>query len=161
MEIDIIAYTPEQYEKLSEAQILEVQSAQMKKNRLLRALEEAKQKEKNRLIKNNIFLSEIWALYCAKLQEEYEQEVNSIRDGLLFYLQYSVRDEETSSTSPYPIDYSLTAQERLAVVKEYYETTYANATERFEAFKADKVAVWYLGEYYSPLYDHFLALTRA
>ena len=63
MEIDIIAYTPEQYEKLSEAQILEVQSAQMKKNRLSRALEEAKQKEKNRLIKNNIFLHDVFLTY--------------------------------------------------------------------------------------------------
>lgn len=156
MEIDIISYTSEQYEKLSEAQLLEVQSAQMKKNRLLRKLNQDKQDEKNRLIENNTFLSELWELYCARLQEEYEQEVGAIRDGLLFYLQYSVRSEEASS-SPYSVNYALAMEERLAIVRSYYEVNYKDKVERFEAFKADKVAVGYLGEYYSPLYDYFHA----
>ncbi len=159
MEIDIISYTSEQYAKLNDAQLLEVQSAQMKKNRLFRKLSQAKQDEKNRLIENNTFLSELWDLYCARLEEEYEQEVDAIRDGLLFYLQYSVRVEEENS-SPYTVNYALTMEERLAIVRAYYETNYKDATECFEAFKADKIAVGYLGEYYAPLYDHFLALTR-
>ena len=158
MEIDIISYTSEQYAKLNDAQLLEVQSAQMKKNRLFRKLSQAKQDEKNRLIENNTFLSELWELYCARLEEEYEQEVDAIRDGLLFYLQYSVRTG--GEDSPYTINYALTMEERLAIVRAYYETNYTDATERFEAFKQDKIAVGYLGEYYAPLYDHFLALTR-
>ena len=154
MEIDIISYTPEQYETLNEAQLLEVQKAQIKKNRLLRNLNQAKQDEKNRLIENNMFLSEIWTVYCAKLQEEYEQEVESIRDGLLFYLQYSLRSEQAAS-SPYTVSYALSMEERFAIVKQYYEMHYDNANERLEAFTADKVAPSYLGEYYATLYDYF------
>ncbi len=159
MDIDIISYTSEQYAKLSDAQLLEVQSAQMKKNRLFRKLNQAKQDEKNRLVENNTFLSELWNLYCARLQEEYEQEVEAIRDGLLFYLQYSVRSEEASS-SPYTVNYALTMEERLAIVKSYYELNYKDPAERLEAFKADKIAVGYLGEYYAPLHDHFWTLAQ-
>ena len=41
MTIDIISYTDEQYAQLSEEQILEVQSAQLKKERLKARLEQA------------------------------------------------------------------------------------------------------------------------
>ena len=66
MVIDIISYTDTQYAALSEEQILEVQQAQLKKNRLLIKLEEDKRKEKYRLIENGVFLSKIWDLYCEK-----------------------------------------------------------------------------------------------
>ena len=91
MEIDIISYTAEQFAELSDEQILEVQQAQLKKNKLKQRLEKDKQDEKNRLIENGTYFSQLWNLYCARLQDEYEQEVNAIRDALLFYLQYSSR----------------------------------------------------------------------
>ena len=62
--------------------------------------------------------------------------------------------------APYTINYAMTIEERLAVVRAYYESTYTDATERFEAFKADKVAPNYLGEEYAPLYDYYLALAK-
>lgn len=159
MEIDIIAFTAEQFARLSDAQLLEVKTAQLEKDGLSRKLEENKQEEKNRLVANGTLLSELWGLYCAKLQEEYEVKVQAIRDSLLFYLQYSMR-ADVGQEYKYTVDYSLPMEERLAIVKEYYETAYTDGQERFAAFLEDEVAVAYLGERYAPLYDHFLALSK-
>ena len=46
MEIDVISFTDEQYAKLTDEQLIQVQQVQQQKNRLLRALEKAKAKEK-------------------------------------------------------------------------------------------------------------------
>ena len=155
MTIDIITLTDEQYEKLSAEQIVAVQEAQLKKNRLSWSLEKKKLDEKNRLIGQGIFLSGIWEAYCTSLQSEYEQEVESIRTGLAFYLQYTMRPTD-SDNSPYTVDYSLSIPERVQIVKVYYETTYANPLERFLQFKRDTIAPSYLSTGYKPLYDYFL-----
>ncbi|MBQ8309070.1 MAG: hypothetical protein IJX96_04475 [Clostridia bacterium] len=160
MIIDIISYTDAQYAALTEEQLLEVKSAQLKKNKLDLALEEAKLKEKHRLIDNGIFLSKTWALYCEKLQAEHDSEVENLRESLLFYLRFSAKAEtEEESGVGYTVDYALSIEERFAIVKQYYEINYTDETERFEAFKADKVAVAYLGELYAPLYDYFYVET--
>ena len=157
MEIDIITYTPAQFAALTEEQLLEVKSAQLKKNRLAANLEEDLLKEKHRLVKNGVFLSEIWPLAQEKLQTAYEQEVAAVRDALLFYLQYSAKpDDTTTESAPYTVDYSLDYLERFSIVKTYYETAYEDGKERFDTFKADKVAAQYLGEMYAPLYDYLL-----
>ena len=57
MVIDIISYTDAQFAALSEEQILEVKSAQLKKNKLDLNLEENLLKAKQRLIENGTFLS--------------------------------------------------------------------------------------------------------
>lgn len=157
MKIDIISYTDAQYAALTEEQLLQVKSAQLKKNRLDLKLEEDMQAEKHRLVKNGIFLSKIWDLYCEKLRSEYAVEVENLRESLLFYLRFTAKpDGSSSSAAPYTVNYALTVEERFAIVKQYYETTYSDAEKRFEAFKADTVAVAYLGELYAPLYDYFL-----
>ena len=157
MKIDIISYTDAQYATLTHEQLLQVKSAQLKKNRLLLKLEEDMQAEKNRLLKNGVFLSRIWELYCKKLTEEYNVEVENIRDSLLFYLRFSVKPDDAQTNSvPYVVDYSLTMEERFHIVKNYYEATYEDGGERFATFKKDAVAVSYLGELYAPLYDYFL-----
>ena len=155
MTIDIISYTDVQYAALTKEQILEVEAAQLKKNRLFIKLEEEKRKEKYRLIENGIFLSKIWELYCEKLQKEYDQEVENIRDSLLFYLRFVGGG---ASSAPYTVDYSLKMEDRFQVVRSYYETTYPDAYERYQAFKKDEVAVVYLGELYAPLHDYFYDL---
>ncbi len=154
MKIDIISYTDTQYEAFTAEQIQEVKAAQMQKNNLERALAEAKRKEKHRLIERGIFLSGIWEAYQEKLQTEYEQKIENLRDSLLFYLRFSTKPDAYGTG--YSVDYNLSLEERFAIVKQYYENTYANVSERFEAFKADKVAVVYLEELYSTLYDYFL-----
>ena len=88
MTIDIIAYTQEQYAALPESHILEIKNAQLKKDRLMRKLEEDKQAAKERLIENGTFLSGLWAQLCERLEAVYAQEVEAIREGLLFFLHY-------------------------------------------------------------------------
>ena len=155
MEIDIISYTDAQYAMLSVEQLLEVRSAQQKKNRLTEQLEEDIRKAEENLIDNGTYVSTMRASIVEKLQAQYEAEVEIIRDGLLFFLKFSSKPDP--SAAPYTVDYALRLEERLAIVKSYYESTYANGTELFAAFKEDKVAVQYLGELYAPLYDYFLA----
>lgn len=154
MVIDIISYTDEQFAALSEEQILEVKTAQQKKNKLTKKLVENKEIAKRKLIGNGTFMSPIWELQCAKLDEEYEQEVTMLREALLFYLRFSFRSSVGSEK--YPIDYSLSMEERFADVRDYYVNTYPDVNERWKAFRVDGVAMVYLGEYYEPLYDYLL-----
>lgn len=160
MEIDIISYTDKQYAALTEEQLLEVKSAQLQKNRLQAALAEDIEKEKHRLVENGIFMSGIWELIKAKLQAEFEQEVENLRESLLFYLRFSTAGGVDVSEAPYTVDYSLSDEERFYVVRDYYLDAYANGAERMAVFKADKVAPQYLGELYAPLYDYFLSMVE-
>lgn len=156
MTIDIITYTDAQLSQLSEEQLLEVQEAQQKKNRLELQLAEELQKKKEKLIENGMFVSDIWGLTQEKLRAEYDAEIANVREALLFYLRFAVKPQDTDATdAPYELDYSLTYAERYFAVREYYETTYTDAKERFVAFKNDKVAMQYLGNTYKTLYDVF------
>ena len=152
MIIDVIHYTDEQYAVLTEEQLLEVKSAQLKKNTLKKRLEEDKAKFRRKLIENGMFLSDAYVLESARLDEEYEAQVTAIRDALLFYLRFAVR---SNSTSNYPIDYSLSMEQRYFSVQAYYMSMYADRNERLNAFKKDETAKVYLGEYYATLYDYF------
>ena len=156
MIIDIINYTDEQYAKLSEEQILEVQSAQLKKNKLLTKMQAELDKEKHRLVKNGVYFSKIFSLYQEKLQQQYDLEVEQLRESLLFYLRFSAKpsDSETEA-APYEVDYSLSIADRYALVKEHYLTAYDDPQARLDAFKMDTVALQYLGEMYSFVYDEF------
>lgn len=154
MKIDIISYTDTQYAALTEEQIQEIKAAQLEKNRLESALAEAKLKEKHRLIERGIFLSGIWEAYQEKLQAEHDQKIESLRDSLLFYLRFSTKPDAYGTG--YTVDYNLSVEERFAIVRQYYENKYTDASERFEAFEKDKVAVVYLEDLYSALYDYFL-----
>ena len=159
MKIDIISYTDEQYAALASEQILEVQAAQLKKNKLDAAFTEALEKERTRLSARGLLRSSYWELFVERLTKSHEQEVENLRQALLFYLRFTTRpDESVAGDAPYTVNYAMTIEERLAVVRAYYEST--DATERFEAFKADKVAPIYLGEEYAPLYDYYLALAK-
>ncbi len=155
MEIDIIDYTDAQLALLSEEQLQEVQEAQIKKNRLLRKLEDKLQQEKRRLINNGMFMSYVWAWTKAYWEKAYEEEIGWIRDGLLFYLHYVQGIEQDA---PYPLDYSLTEGERARAVRDYYLEAYEDSMERWEALKADTVAARYLGQSYKALLDYFYQL---
>lgn len=160
MTIDIISFTSEQFASLNAEQILQIKEAQLKKNALDRKLQRDMQKEKHRLIDNGMYLSGIWDKYCNNLREVHAQEVEALRDGLLFYLQYSAKPEkEDVQDAPYTVDYALEMAERYAVVRDYYMGTYTDRTERINAFKADAVARQYLGELYATLYDYLLSQT--
>ncbi len=158
MEIDIISYTANQFAELTTEQILEVRSAQTKKNILSEKLAATLEKERARLIGNGMMHSDVWTLIQEKLTATYEAEVERIRERLLFYLHYSKEENDETGDNPYPVDYSLSWKERYYSVKDYYEATYTNAEERFNLFKADTVARKYLGEFYASLYDYFKML---
>lgn len=158
MVIDIISYTDTQYALMSEEQILEIRAAQLKKNRLSRALAEKLQTEKAKLVENGTLSSDMWKLIEEKLKAEYEEEVGWIRDSLLFYLRFVMKFDENSVD--YEVNYALSIEERLQIVEDYYMQTYTDAKARFDAYKEDKVARVYLGERYSSLYDHFLYLSK-
>lgn len=152
MEINIISYTSEQFALLSPEQLQKVEETQIQKNKMERNLEEKIHKERMRMINNGTYFSESWPLIEAELRAECEREIEWLRDGLTFYLLYG---SKTDDAGPYPLDYSLTYEERLAVVKNYYETTYVDGTERYNVFVKDDVARLYLGELYAPLRDYF------
>ena len=154
--IDIITYTETQFSLLTKGQLQTITTAQQKKNKLYKKLQDTLRKEKHTLVKNGIFRSEIYAMLEARLTEEYEREVELIKQCLLFYLHYSMKPEETVSTSaPYEVNYALSVDDRLRIVKNYYETQYSDADELYAVFLKDTVAPQYLGELYAPLHDHF------
>lgn len=153
MEIDIISYTPAQFSMLTDEQLLQVKEAQVKKNELLHKLDEALQREKERLVDNNMIHSGIWSRVEQKLRAECDEEVAWLRDTLLFYLRYSGANSVISA--PYEVDFSLPTVDRMMIVKDYYEATYTDAIERLKAYEKDEVAMRYLEEYYAMLYDYF------
>ena len=163
MTIDIISFTDTQFAMLTAEQLLEVKEAQAEKDSLTKTCEERLQREKHRLVKNGVFHSDRYALLEEQIREEYQAKIDLVRDGLLFYLRYSMRPDASvvpDVDAPYTVDYSLSDEERLLAVKGYYESAYTDAKERFDVFKADTVAPQYLGELYKPLYDYFLSLTK-
>ena len=156
MNIDIIMYTEAQFASLTEEQLLQVQAAQIKKNRLDRELEENLVKEKNRLIDNGTYLSSLWSLYAEKVRAEHDAEVENLRDGLLFYLQYSLKASEQEMEGVfYQPDYALDVDGRYELVKNAYIEEYSDPHERYMQFKKDKVALKYLGEAYYILHQYF------
>lgn len=156
MTIDIIQYTPEQFAELSSEEIMEVKRVQLAKNRLQRNLEEKKRAAKYKLVAAGTYRSGIWEEICAELENAYGQEVDSLREGLLFYLQYGNQPHD-QGVAPYRVDYSLSVLERALIVKEYYNTTYSDGQQRYEAFKADNFVKSYVGELYGGLRDYFYA----
>lgn len=157
MNIDIISFTNEQFAALTAEQILQIKETQLKKNQLERKLQRDMLKEKHRLTDNGMFLSNIWEKYCDNLREIYTQDVEMLRDSLLFYLQYAAKpkDEQVQST-PYKVDYALSMADRYYIVRDYYLQAYTISEQRIAAFKADTVARQYLGEFYTTLYDYLL-----
>ena len=158
MKIDIISYTAEQFATLSESQLQEIRLVQAQKDELYAKLEKAKQKEFFRILSSGTARSMLYEQSCASLEAEYEAEVEKLRKGLIFYLQYSSRGNDTSvDSAPYVVNYELSYEQRYIIVRDYYMSAYTNASQRFEAFRMDVVARNYLGEYYGTLSDYLRA----
>ncbi len=160
MVIDIVNYTAEQLAVLSRAKLQQICNAQEQKNRLTASLESALKKEKDWLVERGIFPSDIYERRTAAMRAACEAEIEAIRQSLLFYLRYA--DNPTAGSGgdgaadvPYEVDYSLSEEDRTSLVKTYYEQTYSDARERFNAFDADTFAKGYLGEMYSSLWHYF------
>ena len=152
--IDIITFTSTQFSLLTVGQLQTVKTAQQQKDRLYKKLQQKLRKEKYKMVKNGVYRSEIYRLLEERLMAEYEKDVAVIKDCLLFYLRYSMKTAAAAEMAPYRVDYSLTDEQRMLVVKEFYVKNYPNAVERFELFLQDKVAPQYLGEMYPPLFSY-------
>ena len=155
MTIDIISFTDDQFARLTDEQLVEVRNVQLKKNRLLRALEEDKKQVKYTMLKKGTYVGASYEKACEELQSVCDEEIENLRDGLLFYLRYAVRDD--GQEAPYLVDYSLPYEDRISIVRTYYETTYPDAVDRVTAFRQDEVAISYLGELYGPIYELYYA----
>ncbi len=160
MEIDIINYTPEQYAVLSSEALEKIRTAQQRKDGLRRAFLKRKETEKQKMLDRGCFSSNVWTRLETEMREEYEEEVQTLKDNLLFFLHYAdnvYRDEENTTRPdvPYPVDYSLSEEERTLALKEYYTNAYDDAGERFDAFNEDSFARNYLGERYAALWHYF------
>ncbi len=155
--IDIIEFTNTQFSLLTMGQLQTVKTAQQQKDRLYKKLQQKLRKEKHKMVKNGVYRSEIYRLLEERLMAEYEKDVAVIKDCLLFYLRYSMKTAAASEMAPYRVDYSLTDEQRMLIVKEFYTNNYPNAVERFELFLQDKVAPQYLGQLYPPLFSYFSA----
>lgn len=156
MTIDIINYSEAQLAALSAEKLLEIREAQLKKNKLEAELQEKLEAEKRRWIDRGIYPSNVFAKLTAKWTAEYEREVEILRDSLVFFLHYVADDAPIVDPNvPYTVDYSLSEEQRMLIVKQYYESTYENEYERFAAFKKDTFAKVYVGELYSALHDYF------
>lgn len=158
MKIDIISYTDEQFAALTDTQLQEIRLVQAEKDELTARLEKAMEKEYFRFLKNGTARSTLYEKACERLQTEYETEVERLRNGLIFYLQYTCRGNDSSADdAPYTVNYSLSYEERYMIVRDYYMSTYSDGVERFEAFRLDMIARNYLGEYYATLSDYIRA----
>lgn len=160
MVIDVIAYTNEQFAALTNEQILEVRSVQVRVNELRAKKEAVKENMKFQLSENGAIRSSM-SLKSAEAEILLiDQKIENLREGLLFYLQYASRlpegNENMPTNAPYLVDYSLSYEERFFIVRDYYEATYTDPYERFQKYCDDRVALIYLGEYHSSLYDWFL-----
>ena len=156
MTIDIINYTDEQLAALSAEKVLEIREAQLKKNKLLKDLNDRINEEKCNLINRGIYPSDIYDKIVVSLTEECDRKIDELRESLVFFLHYVADDAPiVYPDAPYTVDYSLTTEERLFIVKAYYEETYQDEYERYAAFKKDELAKVYLGELYTPLHDYF------
>ena len=156
MTIDIINYTDEQLAALSAEKLLEVREAQLKKDRLWAELGARLDKEKRNLIDKGAYPSDIWEKISAMLTAEYDAQVEILRDSLVFFLHYVADDAPIAYPNvPYKVDYALSEEERMFIVKEYYETAYLDEYERYAAFKKDDFVKVYIGELYLPLHDYF------
>ena len=159
MTIDIVTYTDEQYAAMTQEQLKEVRDAQTEKDELKIELEDTLKAKRAALVKKGIFNSDLYQLIKTKLEKEYEARVEFIRECLLFFLQYSKDPNGAGIEAPYEVNYAQSYDARVQVLRAYYETTYSDPNERFEAFKLDKFALTYLGNRYRALHEYFRSFT--
>lgn len=157
MTIDIIDLTDPDYEDLSSVQLAMVRAAQVKKNEILARAEEEKAQLQNQLVINNFARSSIFEYTEDRIDDEAAEQVEVVKDDLLYQLAYEALGSEGNDVGPYRYpenpNYNLSASQRFLVVRSYYMEITSDAEARLEAYAMDTLARSYLGEYYATLYD--------
>ena len=157
MVIDIIDLNDEAYANLSDVQFAMVREAQARKNEILAAAAEKKQKNLIKMLSRNVARSSVLDDLALEINADAEREVDVVREDLLHRLAYEnlYGDGHENGEYRYPENpnYNLDYSQRFLVVRDYYMHVTTNARARLEAYGMDSLARSYLGEFYQTLYD--------
>ena len=157
MTIDIIDLTDPDYEDLSSVQLAMVRAAQVKKNEILARAEEEKAQLQNQLVINNFARSSIFEYTEDRIDDEAAEQVEVVKDDLLYQLAYEALGSEGNDVGPYRYpenpNYNLTPSQRFLVVRNYYMDVTDDPDARLQSYSMDSLARTYLGEFYVTLYD--------
>jgi len=161
MEFDILDLTEEEILAFSTIQHKLLRTAQQKKNELYHQLLQDCRTYKEILIANRMQNSTLYDQKVKELEEEYEYQVEIIREQLIFNMALNepTHGGETgdsgSSNTGYIVDYELSYLQRYIQVRDYYMSI-EDPIERLALYRADSVAMAYLDSYYNTL-DTYLA----
>ena len=157
MVIDIIDLNDEAYANLSDVQFAMVREAQARKNEILAAAAEKKQKNLIKMLSRNVARSSVLDDLALEINADAEREVDVVREDLLYRIAYEENFSGGNEQGPYHYpenpNYNLGYPQRFLVVREYYMRVTSNPKARLEAFGMDSLAKTYLGEYYTTLYN--------
>lgn len=155
MTFDILTYSDEELAKFSAVQMQLLRTAQKRKNELEHNMRKELAMFKKMLYTNGMKNSTLYEQKKTQLDEEFEYQVDILREQLLYSLELNTPfpDESDDGESVgYNVDYSLPYADRYAIVRAYYFAI-DDPVERLNLYSADEVAKRYLGEYYTILYN--------
>ncbi len=159
MEFDIINLSAEEVQALTTVQLKLLRTAQQKKNALEHEMRQELEVYRCLCYTNNVFRSSLYEDKKAELEQEYEYQVEILREQLIFNMSLNepTHDGETGDDggddTAYIVDYELSYLERYIIVRDYYMSI-EDPAERMALYTADEVAKQYLGSYYSTLYNY-------
>lgn len=159
MEFDIINLSAEEVQALTTVQLKLLRTAQQKKNALEHEMQQELEVYRCLCYTNNVFRSSLYEDKKAELEQEYEYQVEILREQLIFNMSLNepTHDGETGDDggddTAYIVDYELSYLERYIIVRDYYMSI-EDPAERMALYSADEVAKQYLGSYYSTLYNY-------
>lgn len=159
MEFDIISLSAEEVQALTTVQLKLLRTAQQKKNALEHEMQQELEVYRCLCYTNNVFRSSLYEDKKAELEQEYEYQVEILREQLIFNMSLNepTHDGETGDDggddTAYIVDYELSYLERYIIVRDYYMSI-EDPAERMALYSADEVAKQYLGSYYSTLYNY-------
>lgn len=157
MTIDIIDLTTPEYANLSAVQMSMVRVAQAKKDKIMAKAQQDQVALETQFSINHITRSSALERYRQEIVTTAEEEVEVVREDLLYQLAYEALGSEGNEFGPYRYpenpNYNLTYSQRFLVVRNYYMEVTSNAQARLEAYRMDSLARSYLGEFYQTLYD--------
>lgn len=164
MIFDIIDITEDEVDHLTTVQKKLLRTAQQKKDEMVRKRDEQLFELKIMCDSNNVESSSIYRQTANKIQHDYQTELDVLIEQLQFNmsLREPTNGGETGGgdidNTGYIVDYELSYLERYIAVRDYY-LTIEDPNERIALLQQDKVAMAYLGTYYSVLFDYLYTFT--
>lgn len=164
MIFNIIDITEDEVDHLTTVQKKLLRTAQQKKDEMDRKRDEQLFELKIMCNSNNVESSSIYRQTADKIQSDYQTELDVLIEQLLFNmsLREPTNGGETGGgdidNTGYIVDYELSYLERYIAVRDYY-LTIEDPNERIALLQQDKVAMEYLGTYYSVLFDYLYTFT--